>query len=287
MKKGMHAFEPHLFINEFSVASGKEWFPPQVWSMAQVVSGTGYCLREQKCETLETGAVLLLSGQTQVVIRASQLGMMTLKMFSVMPSRLTGLITLGEESFLKFIATKKESAARLFPKDGAVASKMRTLSFNNSGTELMARLKLLQLFIEALGGEIRDDSAPGEIGDARERLRLFLQKLSPDELVEMNFDELARKTNCTSRHLSRIFQEVVGKSFRDKRAEVRMTRARELLAGSNSKVVEVALESGYKSLSLFNLVFSRHFGVSPGRWRQRYNNGNAVEDRRQKLVFRI
>lgn len=287
MKKGTHAFEPHLSIKEILLPSGKEWFPPPGWSMVQIAGGTGYCLQEQKCAALETGAVVLLSGQAQVAVRASQLGTMTLRMFSVRPSRLTGLLTLGEESFLKFIAAKKENAVRLFPKDGAVASEMRMLSLENNGTELMVRLKALQLFIEALGNEIRDESAQLDIGDARERLRLFLQKISPDELVEMSFGELARKTNCTSRHLSRIFHEVVGKSFRDKRAEVRMARARELLAGSNSKVVEVALESGYKSLSLFNLVFSRHFGVSPGRWRQKYSNGNVAEDRRQKLVLRI
>jgi AraC-like DNA-binding protein len=64
-------------------------------------------------------------------------------------------------------------------------------------------------------------------------------------------------------------------SFRDKRAEVQLGRARELLATSKSKIVEVALESGYKSLSLFNLMFTRRFGTSPGRWREKYrNNGN-------------
>jgi AraC-like DNA-binding protein len=42
-----------------------------------------------------------------------------------------------------------------------------------------------------------------------------------------------------------------------------------LLATSQTKVVEVALESGYKSVSLFNLMFTRRFGVSPGRWRQK------------------
>ena len=92
----------------------------------------------------------------------------------------------------------------------------------------------------------------------------------------MSFDELARSTHCTPRHLSRIFRELIGMSFRDKRAELRLTRARDLLATSKSKVVEVALESGYKSLSLFNLMFTRHFGTSPGRWRQKHQaNGNG------------
>ena len=49
----------------------------------------------------------------------------------------------------------------------------------------------------------------------------------------------------------------------------RETRARELLASGNSKVVDVALESGYKSLSLFNLMFARRYGTSPGKWRQK------------------
>jgi AraC-like DNA-binding protein len=73
--------------------------------------------------------------------------------------------------------------------------------------------------------------------------------------------------------LSRTFHELVGTSFSNQRVEIRMARARELLATSNSKVVEVALESGYKSLSMFNLVFTRRFGTSPGRWRQRNNVG--------------
>ena len=88
------------------------------------------------------------------------------------------------------------------------------------------------------------------------------------ELLTMNFSELGKMTRCTPRHLSRIFQEVVGVSFRDKHTELRLARACELLATTEAKIVDVALESGYQSLSLFNLMFSRRHGVSPGRWRQ-------------------
>ena len=90
-----------------------------------------------------------------------------------------------------------------------------------------------------------------------------------DVLLEISFDKLAQMTCCTPRHLSRIFQDVVGMSFSDKRAEIRLARAREVLATGESKVVEVAMESGYKSLSSFNLMFTRRFGISPGRWRKK------------------
>lgn len=278
MKKKQRAYEPHLAIKHLSLLPGREWLPPATgWSLIQVGGGSGYCLQSHRSLELETGAVLATAGQTQATIRASRLGEMSLHTFNVMPSRLTGLITLGEEEFLK-LAARKERAIRILPPDSPVARRMKELSAHRGRTGLTLRLKLLQLFVESLGGELGETATQQEITDAKERLRTLLQQTPPGELVEMSFSELARRTNCTSRHLSRIFQELVGMSFRDKRAEVRMARARELLANSNSKVVEVALESGYKSLSLFNLVFARHFGTSPGRWRQKYNYNGATEN---------
>jgi AraC-like DNA-binding protein len=274
MKKNQRLFEPQLTIRNLSVLPGGEWLPAMSgWSLVQVSGGSGYCLRPQGSVELETGAVLAVAGQSKTIIRASQLGGMSLHTFSVVPARLTGLITLGEQDFLKSLATKQEGAIQILPPHSPVALNMKELCARHRQSGLMFRLKLLHLFVEALGGEL-EPAAPAlqEIPDAKERLRALLRIASPDELAEMSFTELARRTNCTPRHLSRIFHEQVGKSFSDQRAETRLARARELLATSNSKVVEVALESGYKSLSLFNLMFTRRFGTSPGRWRQKNNN---------------
>ena len=271
-KKKPRLYEPHLTVKELSILPGGEWLPASFgWSLVQVCGGSGYCLQAQGSIKLEAGAALLVAGQVKTIIRASQLGEMSLHTFSVIPARLTGLITLGEQDFLKLAAAKKEGATRVLPPHSPAAIKMKELCANHRPAGLMFRLKLIQLFVEAFDGELEPAVAPQEIPDAKERLRSLLQKTPVSELVEMRFSELARRTNCTPRHLSRTFHELVGISFSDQRAETRMARARELLATSNSKVVEVALESGYKSLSMFNLVFTRRFGTSPGRWRQKHN----------------
>jgi AraC-like DNA-binding protein len=278
MKKKQRQYEPHLCLKELSILPGGEWLPNlSGWSLVQVAGGNGYCLQTQASTELETGTMLVIAGQAKPILRASQLGEMSLRTFSVMPSRLAGLMTLSEQDFLKLAAAKKNCAIRILPPQHRVALQMKELGAGPNSTGLMCRLKLLQLFVEAFGGEWELTVAPPETLDARERLQAILQKTPPGELVEMSFSELARKTNCTPRHLNRIFQELVGMSFRDQRAEIRMDRARELLATSNSKVVEVALESGYKSLSLFNLMFTRRFGTSPGRWRQKNNFSAANE----------
>ena len=72
-------------------------------------------------------------------------------------------------------------------------------------------------------------------------------------------------------------------SFREKQVELRLTRARELLATTDSKVVDVAMESGYQSTSLFNLIFKQRFGLSPAKWRDRVKNRKPAKESVRRL----
>lgn len=267
---------------------GGEW-PPRLpgWSLIQIGSGTGYWLQGQSSTELETGTVVLVAGGVPGRVRASQLNGMSLFFFNVMPARLSGLITLGEQHFLKQAAARKELAVQFFPPRSPTAMKLKELCAARNRGGLWLRLNLLQLLVEAFGKELEQAPPVPENADAKERLAAFLRDTPPDALLEISFNELAEMTHCTSRHLSRIFYDLVGMSFQDKRAEIRLARARELLATSNSKVVEVALESGYKSLSLFNLMFTRHFGTSPGRWRQKHGLNGGTENHRTSKLRRL
>jgi AraC-like DNA-binding protein len=272
------SFEPHLAIREFSLPPSAEWTPrPAGWSLIQVKEGAGYYLDAALNRELETGAVLVTGGGTSGSIRASQLGGLTLRWFSIFPARLTGLLALGEQRFFEAATADRPFAAKIIPAQHRLSTRMNELSGDRGGAGLLLRLRLLELFVEFFENELEQAApAAAKPSDARKRLRDFLERTPSSELLEMNFNELAQRTHCTARHLSRIFHELTGMSFRDKRAELRLARARELLATTNSKVLDVAFESGYKSLSLFNLMFSRHFGVSPARWRKQ--NGKQARN---------
>ena len=287
MKKLKRIYESQLSIQEFSLPPGGEWAPQSsCWSLIQVGRGTGYYLRPPSSRELETGTVLLVAGHQQGSIRASQLGGLLLFAFNVIPARLPGLITQGEQDFFERAASRKEFPPRIFPPQSPVAVRMKDLCAGRTPADgLLFRLNLLQIFAGIFGDELQQAVTLGETADARERLRLLLQRMPMADLQEMNFSDLARMAHCTSRHLGRIFYDVVGMSFREKRNEIRLARARDLLATSKTKVVEVALVSGYKSLSLFNLMFTRRFGTSPGKWRQKHaniNNGGSEGQRIKK-----
>lgn len=277
-------YEPHLALREVTVPPGGEWSPRlPAWGIIQISSGIGYWLHPKLNRDLETGTVLAHAPNVQGSIRASQLGGLSLHSFLVYPERLVGLMTLSEQRFFEAAAFKEGILPQFLPPSSPVASKMKELCAARNGSGAAIRLQLLQLFFEVFGNELEQEAPKLEVvSDAKARLWVFLKQTPTSDLLHISFTELVQMTRCTPRHFSRVFREVVGLSFRDKQAELRLARACKLLATTESKVVDVALESGYQSLSLFNLMFTRRFGMSPGKWRQKsLNQTQKIQSRRR------
>jgi AraC-like DNA-binding protein len=282
------SYEPHLVIKELSLLPGLEWVPRSTgWTLIQITSGTGYFLQPRVNQELEPGMVILAAADAQGSIRASQLGELSFCFYPVELERLTGLITLDEQAFFETAAFKEKHSVKIFPPNSPLAARMKGLCAERVRGGSPFRLQLVQLFFETFGSELKPEPPkPVEaVLDAKERLQEFLKQTPASDLLDLDFSELAQMTRCTPRHLSRIFHEVVGASFRERHTELRLSRARELLATTESKVVDVAMESGYQSLSLFNAMFTRRFGMSPGRWRQTYRNKSGVARGRPRAIL--
>jgi len=256
------------------------------WSFFHVSRGVGYWLHSRGNHELATGSALLFSERTPGLIRASQVGEVLIHFFRLQPERLTGLMTLSEQQFLASTCTSEQLAVRIFRPGEPVAENFRKICEIVNGNNFRLRLRLLDLFIQAFGTELPNQSSLGldPSVDAKARLVHLLNQTPLSELLDLSFADLVQEMRCTPRHLSRIFHEVVGMSFRDKQAQVRLVRAQELLATTRCKVVEVALESGYQSLSLFNLMFKKRFGVTPGKWREQALSQKGTKKSNNRLL---
>jgi AraC-like DNA-binding protein len=275
--KTKQTHEAHLVIKEFTLRPGQEWVPQSLsWSLIQVNAGTGYWLDGRTPFELNTGTVVLLGHTVQGKIRASQLGEMALYFFHVEAELLTGLATLGEQRFFDAAARRRDQALHVLPAHHPVAMRFKNLTARGDGNSLSFRLELLHLFVDVFGKEYEENMRDfGASREAKERLQEILRQTTPSELLNLTFADLVQRMNCTPRHVSRVFSEVMGMSFREKQTAIRLARARELLASTESKVIDVALESGYQSLSLFSLMFRKRFGMSPGQWRRRQQNSQT------------
>jgi AraC-like DNA-binding protein len=265
------SYEPQLVINEMTLLPGGEWSPQlRGWMLIHVCSGAGYWLHPRMNWELQQGAVVLLSDQAQGYVRASQAGGLRLQFFRMEPRRLTGLVSMADQTLMQNAAADEKLSLRVLPPDARFSDKFNELSSDKARNSFPARVQLLQLFLDVFGGNFQQPPPEvTEVVDAKERLKQLLDHTPVSEFLELSFPELVGRTACSPRHVSRLFTELVGVSFREKQAELRLTRACDLLATTDFKVVDVAMESGFQSTSLFSAMFKQRFGTSPARWRER------------------
>jgi AraC-like DNA-binding protein len=82
--------------------------------------------------------------------------------------------------------------------------------------------------------------------------------------ADETLDELSRQYGASRRTLERLYREETGLSFGMWRQKVRMLDSIRQLAEGKS-VTNVALDSGYESVSAFIAAFKRTFGCTPGQ----------------------
>lgn len=82
-----------------------------------------------------------------------------------------------------------------------------------------------------------------------------------------SFGEVARETGQSTRSLTRRCTEELGISWRDLIRRMRMIRAGEALATTDTPVAEIAVMVGYSALSGFNEAFRDLTGQNPSEFR--------------------
>jgi AraC-like DNA-binding protein len=182
---------------------------------------------------------------------------------------------------LSGLAKIDRSPPRVFATDHPLSAKFRGLCSNPKPNTFSVRLQLLEIFTEVVGNGLKTSHeeiihASTPITSARVRIVELLKEMPAAALLNLTLNEVVTEIRCTPRHVSRVFNEVVGMSFRKKQNEVRLQRAQELLATTEGKVLEVAMESGFQSVTLFNLMFKRRFGITPGRWREKAKENDTT-----------
>jgi AraC-like DNA-binding protein len=262
--------ERHLVLRQKVLMPSAEWQPAgEGWLVLQIAGGPGYWLQNSlPVRSLMVGDILVMGRSGAGLLRASQLGPLKLQFFIVLPRLLSGILTVGEGDLLQATAKTAPPPLLSFSAADALGVKFAALAAQ-AGDQFAHRCACLQWWSESMAGPLAETPAPPPgTDDLRARFRQLVGQIPETELASHSLAGLAAQLHCSERHFSRLFREEFGISLRARQIELRLERARQLLTDSNAKIINVAYESGYHHLGLFNAMFKKRFEVTPSEWRR-------------------
>ncbi|MBA4055711.1 MAG: hypothetical protein C0490_13430, partial [Marivirga sp.] len=134
---------------------------------------------------------------------------------------------------------------------------------------------LLSLGLEKNNKYAHSSLKPEEAGRIETLLHhvMAIEKLFLDS--SLTVDLLASKLNTSRHHLSQVLNERIKKSYGDFITELRLEEARTRLSNKANyrfTIAAIALDSGFNSVSSFNDVFKKRFGITPSKFRDQHIN---------------
>ncbi|MDR1692041.1 MAG: AraC family transcriptional regulator, partial [Oscillospiraceae bacterium] len=161
----------------------------------------------------------------------------------------------------QLLTREKILAHELFLNEGAAA--LRSAS-ENSLYDMMKWISYLT------------DRALAAIADARKietvvaRVKRYTEKHFTENISR---DDIARAVMLSSDYVSKLFRSETGCYLKDYINELRIKRAKELIAEGRLNISEVAIEIGFDNFSYFSTLFKRIAGVTPSEYKRQCRQG--------------
>jgi len=131
----------------------------------------------------------------------------------------------------------------------------------------LARLKIKMMLAEVFTRFFLETNP----GDAQNRPQWFdklCAEMSRPENLSGGLKTMLSLAPCTQEHLCKCFRKYSGVSPTEFINEQRIKAAAKQIVETDAKILAIAIEYGFKSLSRFYKMFNKHYGISPVRLRQ-------------------
>ncbi|MBR3927446.1 MAG: helix-turn-helix transcriptional regulator [Clostridia bacterium] len=99
------------------------------------------------------------------------------------------------------------------------------------------------------------------------RLKSVLEYIRKEHAHAITVQEIANVASCSPSHFMRWFKQMTNSSFTAYLNEHRLSEAARKLRMSDDKILTIAEDTGFESLSNFNHQFKMRYGVTPREYR--------------------
>ena len=140
--------------------------------------------------------------------------------------------------------------------------------------EELQDLDALEQYILSLKQNLH--AAQNEPGDGQDTVRQIIQHINQHYPEAISAETLTKDFYLASNTIRALFKQKTGKTIHEYLTEVRLEKARQLLADPELRIKEIAVRTGYRNVSYFCKVFADIYGVSPMSYRLQLPGRNGV-----------
>jgi AraC-like DNA-binding protein len=269
--------ENHLQLWSLRLQGSQEWAnQKECLSFLLVREGRGKLVFAASGQEIGRGDILFFGSGCRGKLCAADRATLDLSGFSLSTEHLFPLFHAREFAQIRSVPRILEGT-RVYPASSNLAPECHNLlSQAPAAHNLRQRGQMLLVAASILNEEFQNSQTrfDGEFQLADHELNV-LERLSHEELINLPVSEIARKVGCSRWRLNRLTQHFLGLSTFGLKMEVRLLKAAFLLRAPGMKIINVAEQSGFNHLGLFNAAFRKRFGVTPSEWRKTMQNGNG------------
>jgi len=114
---------------------------------------------------------------------------------------------------------------------------------------------------------LQHDTSPIFRGNIHSAVRIVADYISVHYNLNIQLEQLAKICFLNPEYLSKLFKKETGTSLVDYINSIRIQRAKDLLAYTDEKIIDISLLVGFNSNSYFCRIFKQNTGFSPSNFR--------------------
>ena len=121
--------------------------------------------------------------------------------------------------------------------------------------------------------EFRDKQTLSRYGEVIRQACAFIDQNFTDP--NFSLGDAAQSVHLSVNHFCTVFSQETGFTFIEYLTRLRMERARDMLAKTQMRSSDIAMEIGYRDPHYFSYLFKKHMGVSPRDYRKAQQEGET------------
>ncbi|MCL6454712.1 MAG: AraC family transcriptional regulator [Alicyclobacillus sp.] len=257
--------ESQISIYESKHTPGEEVRPHHhsVYQILYFLSGKGHILLEGKRYPVGTDQLVLIApGSEHAVYADSQMTLLVLA-FGTFLAGLPG----AERLFAKSLEHSKYQVVDAMWA-GELRESLRNLLYEQSRPDGYADLAMRSQLLHALLILARTWDVtyfPDSNAHRAYRLKHYIET---HYFERLSAEDLAALVKVTPRHMNDVFKQYYFVTPLQYLTDIRVKRAKELLAETEKEVVSICFEVGFETLSTFYRAFKKKVGTSPQQFRK-------------------